>query len=50
MIAKLRDRHRRTWLVLAFLLPVALFLAWRVHRPPTFMDRLPPQLLGDPKR
>jgi len=45
MIAKLRQRHRRTWLILAVLLPGILLLAWRARRPAPVMDRLPSVLL-----
>ena len=45
MIAKLRSRHRLTWLFLAVLLPVLLLLAWRARRPAPVMDHLPRALL-----
>jgi hypothetical protein len=48
MIARLRQRHRRMWLVLAVLLPVIIFVAWMARRPAAVMDRLPPQLLVKP--
>ena len=48
MIARLRKRHRCMWLVLAVLLPVIIFVAWRSRRPAVIMDRLPPELLAKP--
>lgn len=48
MIARLRTRHRRIWLVLAFVLPAVLVVAWRARRPAPLPDRLPPALLEKP--
>lgn len=44
MIARLRARHRNTWLLLAILLPVVILTAWRARRPTPVMDRLPAAL------
>ena len=50
MIAAQRRRHRRTWCVLAVLIPAIVGFAWFTRRPPAVMDRLPPELLGGVKR
>lgn len=41
MITRLRERHRRTWIGLALVLPVLLALAYQARRPAATMDRLP---------
>ncbi len=41
MIVRLRTRHRQTWLLLAFLVPAVLLMAWRTCRPAPVMERLP---------
>jgi len=49
MIARLRNRHRYTWLLLAILLPVVIITAWRARRAAPIMDRLPEALTsGNP--
>jgi hypothetical protein len=48
MIARLRQRHRRMWLILAVALPVIVLIAWRARRPAAVMDRLPVELLTKP--
>jgi hypothetical protein len=50
VIARLRRRHRRTWLVLGVLLPVIAFLAWRTRRPAAVMDELPAELREEGRR
>jgi len=50
MIVNLRRRHRRIWLVLAFVLPAVLLIAWRARRSPPVMDRLPDALREESKR
>jgi len=45
MIAPLRSRRRFLWRILAVLLPLLLFAAWRVHRPAPVMEKLPAVLL-----
>lgn len=49
MIAGLRSRHRRVWLVLAVLLPAVLTLAWWARRPAVLMDELPAALREEAK-
>ena len=44
MIAKLRRRHRRTWLVLAIVIPAIIVAAWQARRPAPVMDHLPAAL------
>lgn len=48
MIAPLRQRHRRLWFALAFVIPLIAVAASRTRRPPAIMDRLPPQLVTTP--
>ena len=48
MIAELRQRHRRFWIVIAFVIPILAVLAWHARRPTAIMDRLPPQLVIQP--
>lgn len=49
MIARLRRRHRRTWIALAVLLPAIVAAAWRVRRPSPVMERLPAALTQEAK-
>lgn len=50
MIASLRRRHGRGWVVLALLLGVALAVAWRARPAAAVMDRLPPELVETESR
>ena len=49
MITHLRERHRRTWLLLAVLVPAVLIVAWRARRPVATMDQLPAALRTEAK-
>ena len=44
MIARLRRRHRRAWLVLVVALAVIFVVAWSARRPAQLMERLPAAL------
>lgn len=44
MIAKLRRRHQRTWLLLTVVLVAVLVVAWSARRPAQVMERLPEAL------
>lgn len=50
MIANLRRRHRRLWLLFVFVLPTILLVAWRARRSSPVMDRLPAVLQEESKR
>jgi hypothetical protein len=41
VIAKLRRRHRRTWVLLAVVLAAIMVAAWFARRPAQVMERLP---------
>ncbi len=44
MIARLRRRHRHTWLALAVVLVGIFVVAWSARRPARLMEQLPAAL------
>jgi putative Ca2+/H+ antiporter (TMEM165/GDT1 family) len=44
VIAKLRRRHQRTWVLLAVVLAAIMVAAWSARRPAPVMERLPEAL------
>jgi len=50
MIARLRKRHRRLWLVLAWVIPAIILWAWHERGPSAVMERLPAALMENPSR